>query len=438
MARFSWLIAALVVLVTTLWLQAESALFTSAGFYQWRSALVQYSGMLTVCLMSLCMLLALRLPLIEQLTKGLDRSYRVHKYLGIAAVSLGSIHWLLAIIPKQLVNAGLLEPPIKGTGPHNSENFYALIKPLRPLAEQVGEYAFYAFVILAVIALLGAIRYKSFRYSHKLMSVAYLAIAFHSSILIKHSYWPYSITLVSLMLIWVGVVAALYSLFGRIGKSKQHKAEVASFNYLDKSKLLDLRIKVPDWPGHHSGQFAFLSFAGEEPHPFSIASAPSATPLRFLIKELGDFTQQLKNHLVQGQALSIEGPYGSFNFSENHRQLWLAAGAGIAAYTAILQQRASITNPPPACLYFCCEGADANFVKQLQAQAHSAQVDFKLIDNTVQDCLSFSQLQQEVPDLLSREIYFCGPVSFGKSIQQHLQHKGYDLRHFHHELFNFR
>ncbi|WP_427979258.1 ferredoxin reductase family protein [Agarivorans sp.] len=438
MAKFNWLIATLVVLITTLWLAAEPALFSSTDFYQWRAALVQYSGMLTVGLMSLCLLLALRLPFIEQLTQGLDRSYRIHKYLGIAAVTLGSVHWLLAIIPKQLVKAGLLDPPIKGIGPRNPDSFYALIKPLRPLAEQVGEYTFYAFVVLAAIALLGMVRYKSFRYSHKLMAVAYLAIAFHSSILIKHSYWPYSITLVSLMLIWLGVVAALYSLFGRIGKSKQHKAEVAKFSYLEKSQLLDLRIKVPHWPGHHSGQFAFLRFAGEEPHPFTIASAPSTQPLRFLIKELGDFTGQLKARLVQGQALSIEGPYGNFNFSEKSPQLWLAAGAGIAAFTAILQQRANTANPPPACLYFCCEGADANFVKQLQVQAHNAQVDFKLIDNTVQDCLSFSQLQQEVPDLFSREIYFCGPVPFGKSIQQHLQQNDYDLRHFHRELFNFR
>lgn len=218
--------------ITGLWLQAEPNLFSSDNFFQWRSALIQYSGILAVGLMSITMLLALRLPFIELLTKGLDKSYRLHKHLGIASVLVAAVHWLLAIIPKQLVRAGILDKPVKGAGPNNSDSLYALVRPLRGLAEQVGEVAFYSFVVLAVVALVGVIRYKGFRYSHKLMSLAFLAIAFHSVILIKHSYWPYPITYTCLALIWVGSVAAIYSLFGRIGKTKQHTATVANFRFL--------------------------------------------------------------------------------------------------------------------------------------------------------------------------------------------------------------
>ena len=59
------------------------------------------------------MLLALRLPLIEKLTKGLDKSYYLHKWLGIYGITFGIFHWLLAIVPKELVQLGILEKPVK-------------------------------------------------------------------------------------------------------------------------------------------------------------------------------------------------------------------------------------------------------------------------------------------------------------------------------------
>ncbi|EKG78749.1 hypothetical protein VCCP1040_2981, partial [Vibrio cholerae CP1040(13)] len=40
---------------------------------------MQFSGILALMLMSLAMLLALRLPLIEQWTQGIDKGYRIHK-----------------------------------------------------------------------------------------------------------------------------------------------------------------------------------------------------------------------------------------------------------------------------------------------------------------------------------------------------------------------
>ncbi|WP_220720440.1 ferredoxin reductase family protein [Agarivorans litoreus] len=425
--------------ITGLWLQAEPNLFSSDNFFQWRSALIQYSGMLAVGLMSITMLLALRLPFIELLTKGLDKSYRLHKHLGIASVLVAVVHWLLAIIPKQLVRAGILDKPVRGAGPNNSDSLYALVRPLRGLAEQVGEVAFYSFVVLAVVALVGVIRYKEFRYSHKLMSLAFLALAFHSAILIKHSYWPYPITYACLALIWVGSVAAVYSLFGRIGKTKQHTATVANFRFLPQDKVVDLRLSVPNWHGHNSGQFAFIGFPGEEPHPFTIASTNTNTgQVRFLIKELGDFTASLKSRLNIGQDLKVEGPYGHFDFNDSAAQLWIAGGIGIAAFTAILQQRQTMNNPPKAILYYCSDTLEPKLIEELQQLSQSSEVELRIIDNSRQALLSAEQLVNEVADLMQRKIWFCGPVAFSSNLQQQLAHYGYPLKHFHSELFELR
>ncbi|WP_411994610.1 ferric reductase-like transmembrane domain-containing protein [Agarivorans sp. DSG3-1] len=439
MSKTTATISLFIALLSLLWLQVEPNLLSYENFFQWRSALIQYSGMLAVGLMSLTMLLALRLPFIEQLTKGLDKSYRLHKYLGIAAVVTGAVHWLLAIIPKQLVRAGVLDKPVRGSGPNNPDSLYALIKPLRELAEHVGEWAFYGIVVLVIVALLGVIRYKGFRFSHKLMSVAFLVIAFHSAVLIKHSYWPYPITYVCLALIWVGSVAAIYSLLGRIGKTKQHTAKVANFRLLPKDKVLDLRLSVPSWHGHNSGQFAFVGFPGEEPHPFTIASTHTRTgQLRFMIKELGDFTANLKNRLSIGQELKIEGPYGNFDFSDSAPQLWIAGGIGIAAFTAILQQRQTMDKPPLAKLYYCSETIEAKFIEELQHLANGAQIELQIIDNSNQAFLNTDQLLREVDDLMQRSIWFCGPSKFSQCLQNDLAKQGYNLNQFHNELFEMR
>ncbi|HHC7380589.1 TPA: ferric reductase-like transmembrane domain-containing protein, partial [Vibrio parahaemolyticus] len=111
--NFVWMIIAA---VSVLWWMSEPQLLSSTQLFQWRSALIQYSGVLSLALMSIAMVLALRLPVIEQWVHGMDKAYRVHKWLGIAGVSLGVVHWLTYKVPKWLVSAGALEKPIKHTG----------------------------------------------------------------------------------------------------------------------------------------------------------------------------------------------------------------------------------------------------------------------------------------------------------------------------------
>ncbi|MGY5453184.1 ferredoxin reductase family protein [Agarivorans sp. MS3-6] len=438
MRKFKITAALLIAVITGMWFHAEAHLLPYDNFFQWRAAFVQYSGMIAVTLMSLTMLLALRLPLIEQFTRGLDKSYRLHKWTGIAAVSTGAVHWLIAIVPKYLVGAGLLERPIKGGGPNNPDSFYALVKPLRGLAEQLGELAFYTLVVLSIVAVVGLIRYKGFKLSHKLMSVAFLVIAFHSAILIKHSYWPYPITYFCLTLIAAGSLAAVYSLLGRIGKSKHYLAKVASFNFSAQNKVVDLQLNVPRWRGHHSGQFAFVQFPGEEPHPFTIASAYSESGnMRFMIKELGDFTSTLKNTLSIGQAVKVEGPYGCFNFSDPAPQLWLAGGIGIAAFKAILEERQSSMNNVKTDLYYCTDTPDEQLIDELQQQAVNANVTLTIVDKQ-EPLLCVETLQQQINDLLTRKIWFCGPVKFSAAIKRDLSKQGYNLAHYHEELFEMR
>ena len=69
---------------------------------------MQYTGVLGMGVMSVAMLLAVRPAWLEHRLHGLDKMYRLHKWLGISGLVLAVLHWLCAQGPKWLVQAGLL------------------------------------------------------------------------------------------------------------------------------------------------------------------------------------------------------------------------------------------------------------------------------------------------------------------------------------------
>ena len=106
-------------LISLLWLISEQASFAAlAGFFDWRNVLVQYSGVVSITVMSLAMILAARPRIAERLFGGLDKTYRLHKWLGIAALVVSVSHWLIAKGPKWAVGLGWLERRGRPPRPH--------------------------------------------------------------------------------------------------------------------------------------------------------------------------------------------------------------------------------------------------------------------------------------------------------------------------------
>jgi hypothetical protein len=105
-------------LLTGAWLFSESTPFAALnGFFAWRGVLNQYTGALAMGVMSLAIILAVRPRWLEGPLDGLDKLYRLHKWLGIAGLTLAVTHWLLAKVPKWLVGWGWLERPKRGPRP---------------------------------------------------------------------------------------------------------------------------------------------------------------------------------------------------------------------------------------------------------------------------------------------------------------------------------
>ena len=89
--------------LTVLWLIEEPHVYETTTFFALRGTMVQYSGIIAMASMSVAMVLALRPRWPERWFGGLDKMYRLHKWLGIEVLIVSSIHWLWGKGPKWAV-----------------------------------------------------------------------------------------------------------------------------------------------------------------------------------------------------------------------------------------------------------------------------------------------------------------------------------------------
>ena len=430
----------LMLAITLLWasVQTPEVLGFSAGFLPMRKALISLSGSWTLVWMGVCMLLALRPVWLEDYLGGLDRMYHIHKWAGIGAVLLGVVHWLIALSPRFLTAWGWLTLPERGPrGKHVGAS-------LMGLGKETGEWAIWIMIAVGIVALLHFIPYHWFRKSHKAFPVAFLIGAFHNITMVilhdKQGTTLYGMTIIALSLI--GSLIALYSLFGRIGRAQRHGGtirEVAT----SEAGVIEVTI-APDnaWPGHRAGQFALLTLHAQEgPHPFTIASAGGrGALLRFVIKPLGDYTRTLAGRLRSGDAVSIEGPYGRFDFGDApEAQVWVAGGIGIAPFLARLESLAAAGGAREEIHLFYCvaKASEAMFPAHLEALCRQAGVTLHRHVDEHSGLIDAARIGAQLKQ--SASVWFCGPARWGNALKDFLTTRhGLPERRFYRELFEFR
>ena len=431
----------LFVTLTFLWLLADNFFSTSFEFFPLRSSLVNYTGVLAMGAMSVAMILALRPFAIESLLNGMDKSYRLHKWLGITALVVSVIHWLWAVVPKWLVGWAMLAKPAGGARVDRSQ-FVEWMTSQRSLAEALGEWAFYATVVLILLALIKRFPYRHFFKTHRVLAIVYLILVYHSIILMKSEYWLSALGMVMALLMVLGSIAAILSLTGAIGYKKRAVGTIDELDYYQDNRVLRVVVHLRDrWVHHQAGQFAFATFDSKEgAHPFTLSSSwnPDGR-LSFLIKELGDYTRTLPSVLKSGQAVTIEGPYGCFDFSgPQQRQIWIAGGIGITPFMARMQ---ALIVQPDGCtidLWYSTAEPASDFIERLTQLAEQAGVRLHVLI-TERDCrLTTDKLCAEVPDWRDASLWFCGPGAFGRALREGLVERGFDKQYFHQELFDMR
>ena len=432
---------------SALWFQANTPFPDAPSFIDIRNFLVQYSGVMGMVAMSVAMILALRPSRIEPWLGGLDKSYRLHKWLGITGLTAAICHWIAANGPHWLSDLGLIEgrkgPRPPGTDPDSLGAIQQFLGELRHPAESVGEWAFYAAVLLIALALIKRFPYRLFAKTHTLIAIAYLALVFHTIVLLNFSAWSQPLGIVMALLLGAGVVAAFIVLSRQVGKRKQVKGTIAATRYFPAIKVLETSIQLESgWHGHKSGQFAFVSFdAKEGQHPFTIASAwdPANPTITFFTKALGDYTELLPERLRLGASAVVEGPYGTFTFDDGaQRQIWVGAGIGITPFIARMRQLSVTPKTQPIDLFYCTTELLPEVAEQLNAEAAAAGVTLHVMLDSRDGRLDGAKLRAAVPDWRSASIWFCGPAGFGSALNADLSKNGLPHGAFHQELFNMR
>ncbi|MBV1800197.1 ferric reductase-like transmembrane domain-containing protein [Siccirubricoccus sp. G192] len=439
-----------IVLLSGLWLLANPGALAPASFFAFRDSMVQYSGILAMGCMSLAMILAMRPRWPERWFGGLDKMYRLHKWLGIGGLVLAIAHWLWAKGPKWAVGLGWLERPQRG--PRAAvEGVEQFLLSQRGVAEGLGEWAFYGSVLLIAVALIHRIPYRIFYKTHRLLAVAYLVLVFHSLVLMNFPYWASPLGVVMAVLLAYGTWAAIVVLVRRVGASRKVDGTTTRLHYFPSLRVLEGEVDtLQGWPGHKPGQFAFVTWdEAEEAHPCTIASAwnPSEHRLTFITKELGDFTRRLPEALRVGQPVKVEGPYGCFTFDDNRtRQIWIGGGIGITPFIARMKQlamdRQAYSGRPRSQaidLFHTTADYSEEAIGKLTADAEAAGVRLHVLHDTRDGRLTGDRIREAVPDWQEASVWFCGPAGFGDALSKDFASHGLPVTtRFHRELFSMR
>ena len=151
---------------------------------------------------------------------------------------------------------------------------------------------------------------------------------------------------------FLGLAAWLYRVFWRDMFRKGKLYSVSNIECI--GNVLTIEIKpVGAALKYQLGQFAFLKVkipGLREPHPFTIASSPDEQCLRFVIRDLGDWTHRLTTSLAINDRIVVEGPYGHLTPMPKHpvdHVVWIAGGVGITPFLGSSISLLSDDGPTP-------------------------------------------------------------------------------------------
>lgn len=398
------------------------------------------SGLLAIGLMSLAMVLATRPAMLERPLGGMDRIFRLHKWAGILAAVFAALHWLVEM------SDDVIKSIYGRTGRPAHDEFGGLYELLRDAGEEVGEFAIYLVLAMVALSLWKRFPYKFWRHLHRAMPVFYLLLAFHAAVLAPPSYWTQPVGVLLALLLAGGTVASLIALTGRIGRHRKVQGVVTAVSS-PAPDVTEIVCRLNDaWPGHQAGQFAFIGFERfEGAHPFTIASADHGNrSLTFQIKALGDYTRQLASRVAVGQAVTVEGPYGSFVLGrQDHtaRQIWIAGGIGVTPFLAWLDAlRATPAAAPAVELHYSTRSAAQDpFVERLRSLcAELPSVRLHIHDRAAGDELTPERLAATATTGQRAEVWFCGPRGFGDQLKAGLARLWGRRLRFRREAFEMR
>jgi predicted ferric reductase len=434
------------VIFTFAWALSARFIPEVMGFFEFRFLWVQFSGALTLVLASIGVLLATRAKWLDGVFSGLDKMYRLHRWIGLSVLSIACCHFLLAKGTKWAVAWGWLPRPMFGAPPEREiGTMEQLFRDFRGEAVAVGEWSFYLLCISVAVAVLPFISYQFFRRFHRLMPLLYMALIVHGVTVFNFQWWGTPVGLLLILTLVVGAVSAIYCCWRWFNHSVEHQAKIRQIRVNDETQTCHLQLVLDQpWQGHKAGQFVFFRHDKcHYSHPFTLTCChkPLGRTLNLSIRAVGNFTSGLPYQLANGDNVCIDGPFGGFTFSDKPKeQIWIAGGIGITPFLARLDELSKIPHLSPGeiTLFYTAKAADPIILSGIHERADIAGIKLHLFIGAGHERLSLESIQSYCPHWLRTSIWFCGPQAFAKGIGKELKKQGFPQQHFHQELYQFR
>lgn len=388
----------------------------------------QMAGLIGVTIFAITFILSTRIKFIEDAFGGLDKVYIAHGILGGVALGLILLHPVLLVlkfIPADFYKAAIYLLPSS----YWSVNF--------------GIIAILSLIGLIYVTLYTKIKYHNWKFSHKFLGLVFIFAILHIFLIrgsgsrdfIFNGYYIF-VTVIAI----IGLSGFSYTLF--IKKKIMQEAFYIIENINTKNEIYEITLVPEGKPlEYKSGQFIFVRFYNQnlsnEAHPFSIASRSNERKLKIVVKNLGDFTSGLK-HVCVGNKVSIEGPYGRFNFSnKNLDKVWLAGGLGITPFLGMAEDMKK--DPHKIYLIYSVKKPEEFISVGNLKEVERENKNFKFIPwvSSEKGLLTVGDISKIVGDVKNKEFYICGPPGFKSSIIKQLIKSKVNGDRIYEESFNF-
>lgn len=388
--------------------------------------LALFVGAVSIQMMAWSNILAVRIKALEQWFGGLDRMYRWHRWFG--ALSVGAMWWHIQSVDEV-------------------EGIRGASKDVADAAEGLADTGSTMLYVLVAISFLRWIPTRWWRLSHKLLVVPYAFACWHFYTATKPyaNASPWGIWFAGFMLLGLGtwVVRVLWRDMVRRGRDHE-VTRVESANGVVTLELAPLGSPL----SHDHGQFVFLRLATRglsEPHPFTIASAPGEKVLRFVIKDLGDWSGRLAGAVRVGDKVVVEGPYGRLHpiptgpaRDRIKHVVWVAGGVGITPFLGAACSREPGEGPLPHLFFSVRSRDDAPGLAELERAAAEGRIALHVHASAEGNRLRGDHITDALgTDDLSRAwVVMCGPDSLVAAMRTSL--RGLGAREVHVEGFDIR
>lgn len=427
-----WIGVYLILVLTPLFLLLVGEVPPGRGFWRELSVALGFAGL---AMMGLQFLLTARYKFITA-PYGIDVIYHFHRQISVVAFLLILAHPVILFI----------------TSPGTLVLLNVFTAPWRARFGVFGLIVLLLLIITSLKRINLRINYEPWRISHGLLATAAVVLAMAHVIGVgyyigtpgKRAFW------LLLTALWVGSL-----LYIRVVKPVMmlRRPYVVTDIIPERGESWTLVLKPNGHKGlkFQPGQFAWLTIWSSplsiKEHPFSFSSsAMKNSEFSLTIKELGDFTREIKK-VTPGTRAYLDGPYGDFSIDRyvGPGYVFISGGVGITPVMSMLRTMADRHDRRPVLLIYGSKTWDGVTFRD-EIDALKEQLNLQVVHVLEQappdwqgetGFVTANMLARYLPrERMELQYFLCGPEPMMNAVEAALGQLGISLEQSHAERFN--